>query len=252
LAGLARETSRIRLGTLVTPATFRNPGPLAVSVAGVDQMSGGRVEFGFGAGWFEAEHQAYGLPFPNLTDRFEIFEEQLEIIDGLWTTPSGMRFSFSGRHYEVSESPALPKPVQSPRPPIILGGAGKKRSAALAARFADEYNVGFGSASDTGQVFDRVRAAVADSPRTAESMTYSAMLTVCVGSDEAAVASRALAIGSDLPKLRSNGLAGSPAEVVDKIGTYAAVGTGTLYLQILDLSDLAHLELIAAEVLPQL
>lgn len=251
LAGLARETSRIRLGTLVTPATFRNPGPLAVSVAQVDQMSGGRVEFGFGAGWFEQEHRAYGIAFPDLGERFDVLAEQLEIIDGLWTTPLGETYSFSGKHYQLTESPALPKPRQSPRPPIVLGGAGKARSAALAARFADEYNVGFSSATDSNAVFDRVRAAVAATSRAPESMTYSVAQTTCVGASDAQVAARAAAIGRKVDELKRHGLTGSPAEVVDKIGSFAAVGAGTVYLQIMDLSDLAHLELIAAEVLPQ-
>jgi F420-dependent oxidoreductase-like protein len=251
LAGLARETSRIRLGTLVTPATFRNPGPLAVSVAQVDQMSGGRVEFGFGAGWFEQEHRAYGIAFPDVTDRFDVFAEQLEIINGLWTTPLGETYDFAGKHYQLTDSPALPKPAQSPRPPIVLGGAGKTRSAALAARFADEYNVGFSSVADSNAVFDRVRAAVAAASRPPESMTYSVMQPVCVGSSEEQLAQRAGALGRKVEELRRNALAGTPAEVVDKIGSFAAVGVSTVYLQIPDLADLAHLELIAAEVLPQ-
>ena len=114
LAGLARETSSIRLGTMVTSATFRYPGPLAISVAQVDEMSGGRVEFGIGAGWFEAEHQAYAIPFPPLGERFDRLTEQLDIITGLWTTPAGQTFDYAGKHYTVADSPALPKPVQSP------------------------------------------------------------------------------------------------------------------------------------------
>jgi F420-dependent oxidoreductase-like protein len=127
LAGLARETSRIRLGPLVTSATFRNPGPLAIAVAQVDQMSGGRVELGLGGGWFEAEHEAYGLPFPSLGERFEILTEQLEMITGLWRTLPGDRFAFAGKHYTVTDSPALPKPVQQPTPPVIVGGTARRR-----------------------------------------------------------------------------------------------------------------------------
>src|SRR3954447_3909586 len=140
LGGLARDTSRIRLGTLVTSATFRLPGPLAIAVAEVDAMSGGRIELGLGSGWFSAEHTAYGIPFPPVGERFDRLTEQLEIIDGLWRTPAGDPYSFSGRHYTMADSPALPKPVQSPRPPIIVGGKSPKRTPALAARFADEYN----------------------------------------------------------------------------------------------------------------
>ena len=137
LAGLARETSRIRLGTLMTAATFRLPGPLAISVAQVDQMSGGRVELGIGAGWFEAEHTAYGIPFPSLGERFDRYEEQLAVITGLWGTPPGETFDFDGQHYRLSDSPALPKPVQDGGIPIIVGGAGKKRTPRLAARYAE-------------------------------------------------------------------------------------------------------------------
>src|ERR1700758_2431124 len=116
LAGLAVETSRIRLGTLVTSATFRYPGPLAITVAGIDEMSGGRVELGIGAGWYAGEHAAYGVPFPPVKERFDRLEEQLAIITGLWETPDGQRFSYAGAHYQVTDSPALPKPVQRPRP----------------------------------------------------------------------------------------------------------------------------------------
>jgi F420-dependent oxidoreductase-like protein len=251
LAGLARETHRIRLGTLVTPATFRYPGPLAITVAGIDQMSGGRVEFGFGAGWFEAEHRAYGIPFPDVSERFDRFAEQLEVIDGLWRTPAGQTYSFGGKHYSLDNSPALPKPVQQTGIPIILGGLGKRRSAELAARFAVEYNVSFAKVADSAAVFDRVRTSVDAAGRAPESMTYSSALTVCAGATEADVQQRAAAIGRDAAELRENGLAGSPAEIVDKLGSYAEIGATTAYLQVMDLSDLGHLELLASSVLPQ-
>jgi F420-dependent oxidoreductase-like protein len=251
LAGLARETSRIRLGTLVSPATFRLPGPLAISVAQIDEMSGGRVELGLGSGWFAQEHAAYGIPFPPLSDRYDMIAEQLAIIDGLWRTPLGSTFSFSGEHYRLDEAPALPKPVQFPRPPIVLGGAGKTRSAALAARYADEYNTGFASPTDTAVVFDRIRAAVADFGREADLVQYSSALTTVVGRDDAEVAARAGALGQDVDALRATGLVGTPAEVVDRLGEYARIGTDVMYLQLWDLTDLDHLELIAAEVLPQ-
>ncbi|HEY0166340.1 MAG TPA: LLM class F420-dependent oxidoreductase [Jatrophihabitans sp.] len=252
LAGLARETSRIRLGTLVSPATFRLPGPLAITVAQVDQMSGGRVELGFGAGWFSAEHTAYGIAFPDVSTRYDLFAEQLAIIDGLWQTPTGQRFDFAGEHYRLQDSPALPKPVQQPRVPIILGGAGKRRSAALAAAHADEYNSAFAPVNESGQVFDRVRTAVAEAGRPADSMTYSVAQIVCVGRTDAELRRRAEALGRDLDELRANGLAGSPAEVVDKLGEFAGVGASRAYLQLMDLTDSDQLELIAAEVAPQL
>jgi F420-dependent oxidoreductase-like protein len=249
LAGLARETSRVRLGTLVTPVTFRLPGILAIQVAQVDAMSGGRVELGLGAGWFEAEHTAYGIPFPER--RFGLLEEQLKIVTGLWETEVGKTYSFTGEHYQLADSPALPKPVQRPRPPIIVGGGGVKRTPRLAATYADEFNVGFQSVADTATGFERVRAALAATDRPASSMTYSAAQVVCCGRDEAEIASRAAAIGREPAELRANGLAGTPSEIVDKIGAFAEAGVGALYLQVLDLTDLDHLELIAAQVAPQ-
>ncbi|MEU4234129.1 LLM class F420-dependent oxidoreductase [Nonomuraea sp. NPDC026600] len=245
LAALARETSRIRLGTLVSPATFRLPGPLAISVAQVDQMSGGRVELGIGTGWLDQEHTAYGIPFPPVSERFGRFEEQLEIIQGLWTAEKS--YSFEGSYYRLVDSPALPKPVQRPHPPIIIGGTGAKRTPRLVAAFADEYNVPFRTLSETGAAYDRVREATAETGRT---VILSAAQTVCVGRDQAELERRAAAIGQDLTTLREGGLAGTPAEVLDKIGRFGELGAERFYLQVMDLSDLEHLELIAAEVLP--
>jgi F420-dependent oxidoreductase-like protein len=252
LAGLARETSTIRLGTLVTSATFRLPGPLAISVAQVDQMSGGRVELGIGAGWYEDEHTAYGIPFPATSERFDRLEESLAIVTGLWSTPTGERFDFAGTHFRVADSPALPKPVQSPRPPVIVGGKGKRRTPALAARFADEFNVPFDSVETTGTQFGRVRDACADQGRDPDDLTYSSALVLCCGRDEAELARRAQAIGRDVADLRENDLAGTPEEVVDRLGAYAEVGASRVYLQVLDLSDLEHLDLVAESVRPHL
>jgi F420-dependent oxidoreductase-like protein len=251
LAALGRETSRIRLGTLVSPATFRLPGPLAITVAQVDQMSGGRVELGLGAGWYEAEHTAYGIPFPAVGERFGRLEEQLEIITGLWDVPDGGTFSFKGRYFSVADSPALPKPVQRPRPPVIVGGGGKRRTAGLAAKFADEYNVPFSSVEDTGAAFGRVRDACAAAGRHESSMIYSAAHVVCCGRTKAELDRRAAAIGQSVADLAGEGLVGTPGEIVEKIGKFAQIGAEHIYLQILDLSDLDHLELLAAEVLPQ-
>jgi F420-dependent oxidoreductase-like protein len=251
LAGLAVETSRIRLGTLVTSATFRYPGPLAIAIAGIDEMSGGRVELGIGAGWYEAEHAAYGVPFPPTGERFDRLEEQLAIITGLWETPAGEKFSYEGTYYQVTDSPGLPKPVQSPRPPVIIGGHGPRRTPALAAKYADEFNIAFSGTDDVAAQFGRVREACAAAGRDADSLVYSAAHVVCCGKDEATLHRRAAAIGRDLADLRVNGLTGSPAEIVDKIGALAEVGTQTLYLQILDLDDLDHLADLAGGVLPQ-
>ena len=252
LAGIARETRRLRLGTLVTSATFRFPGPLAIAVAQVDEMSAGRVELGIGAGWFDDEHLAYGIPFPPTSERFDRLEEQLEIVTGLWTTPAGERFSFSGRHYSLVESPALPKPVQHPHPPVIVGGEGRSRTPRLAARFADEFNAPFLVVDDAARQYDRVREACEAVGRDPRSLLLSAAVVVCCGRDEAEAERRAAAIGRDLPELREHGVAGTPDEVVARCRAYANAGASTLYLQVLDLSDLDHLSLIASEVLPAL
>ncbi len=185
LGGLARETSRIRLGTLVTSATFRLPGVLAIEVAQVDAMSGGRVEIGLGAGWYDAEHTAYGVPFPPVGERFERLEEQFQILEGLWGTPEGETFSFEGRHYQLKDSPALPKPVQRPHPPIIVGGGGPTSTPRLAATYADEFNLPFSSLADTEAQFGRVRAACEARGRDPKSLRLSAAQVVCCGSDEA-------------------------------------------------------------------
>jgi F420-dependent oxidoreductase-like protein len=249
LAGLARETSRIRLGTLMTAATFRLPGVLAIQVAQVDAMSGGRIEFGLGAGWYEDEHRAYGIPFPG--SKFPRLEEQLAIITGLWATPQGGTFSYEGRHYQLTDSPALPKPAQE-KVPVIIGGGGKAATPRLAARYADEFNMPFGSVEDSAAQFDRVRKAAEEAGRAPDELTYSNALVTCVGRDEAEFARRAAAIGRQPEELRRNGLAGTPGEVAEKIGRYAEAGSSRFYLQILDQHDLDHLELIATRVAPQL
>ncbi|MEP6650080.1 MAG: LLM class F420-dependent oxidoreductase [Lapillicoccus sp.] len=251
LAGLARETSTIRLGTLVTSATFRHPGPLAVSVAQVDVMSGGRVDLGLGAGWFAAEHTAYGLPFPDTKERFDRLEEQLAVITGLWRSPVGQTFSYDGNHYTVVDSPALPKPMSPDGPPIIVGGHGKRRTPRLAARYAAEFNVGFCAAPVVGAQFERVREACDTVGRDPGTLVYSAALTVCCGRDEAEIRRRAAAIGRDVDEMRATGVVGTPAECVETIGRYASVGTGRVYLQVLDLADLDHLDLLASQVMPQ-
>lgn len=248
LAGLARETSRIRLGTMLTSATFRYPGPLAISVAQVDEMSGGRVELGLGAGWYEDEHKAYAIPFPPLGERFDRLTEQLEIITGLWTAPG--TFSYEGRYYAVVDSPALPKPVQSPRPPVIVGGFGPVRTPRLAARFADEYNAAFQPVTESARLFDATRRSCEEIGRDPDSLKRSVALTVCCGVDDAQIARRAATIGREVADLRDNGLAGTPAEIVARIGEYAKIGANRLYLQLLDMDDLDQIALLGAEVLP--
>ncbi|TFD07942.1 LLM class F420-dependent oxidoreductase [Cryobacterium sp. TMT1-2-2] len=249
LAGLARETKRIRLGTLVSSVTYRPPGILAIQVAQVDQMSGGRVELGLGTGWFEQEHLAYGIPFP--AKRFGMLEEQLEVITGLWNTPVGDRYNFAGEHYTLVDSPALPKPTQV-RVPVIVGGGGAKRTPKLAARFATEFNLPFPDFADIAGKFDGVRAACEAIDRDPAELTYSAALIAVGGRDEAEFARRAAAVGREPAELREHGLAGTVSEIVDRLGTLADSGVECVYLQIMDLSDLDHLEFLAAEVVPQL
>jgi len=249
LAGLARDTEHIRLGTLLTAATFRLPGPLAISVATIDSMSGGRVELGLGAGWFEEEHTAYGVPFPSVAERFDRLEEQLAIITGLWETPIGETFSFAGNHYQLADSPALPKPVQRPRPPVIVGGQGTRRTPQLAARFADEFNVPFDSLEVCARQYDLVDRACEAAGRDPGSILRSAALVVCCGTDESELARRARNIGREVDELRANGAAGSPAEVTEKLLAYGNLGAKRVYLQVLDLDDLDHLRLISSDVL---
>ena len=250
LAGLARETHGIRLGTLLTAATFRNPGSLAISVAQVDAMSSGRVELGLGAGWFGEEHAAYGIPFPPMGERFEKLEEQLEIITGLWDTKVGETFNFSGKHYSLTDSPALPKPIQSPRPPIIIGGHGRKTTPRLAAKFADEFNVPFASYDVCKSQFDVVDEACMAIDRDPESIIRSAALVACCAKNITELERRASNIGRDVSDLSENGLAGTPDQIVDKILAFGELGISRIYLQILDMNDLEHIGLIASEVLP--
>lgn len=252
LAGLARETQSIRLGTMVTSATFRHPGPLAISVAQVDEMSSGRVDLGIGAGWFEKEHNAYAIPFPPLGERFDRLSEQLDILTGLWATQEGDTFDYTGKHYSITDSPALPKPAQQPGPPIIIGGKGKKRTPELAAKFAAEFNVPFDTVDVVKAQFERVTAAVSAAGRAPESITYSACFVVCAGRDDAEVARRAEAIGREVGELQGNTpLVGTPGEIVDKLGAFTEAGVQRVYLQVLDLADLDHLELFADGVVRQ-
>jgi alkanesulfonate monooxygenase len=251
LGALARDTTSIRLGTLVTSATFRLPGILAITVAQVDAMSKGRVELGLGAGWFDREHAAYGIPFPPLRERFEKLEEQFAILTGLWGTPLGETFSYDGRHYQLKDSPALPKPVQQPHPPLIVGGHGATRTPRLAATYANEFNLPFSSVADTEAQFSRVRAACVAMDRDPATLGLSAAQVVCCGANEAEVTRRAAAIGRKPDELREHGAAGTPDEVVERLRAFADIGAGTIYLQVLDLDDLDHLWLISELVMPQ-
>ncbi|WP_438854915.1 LLM class F420-dependent oxidoreductase [Agromyces sp. M3QZ16-3] len=249
LAGIARETERIRLGTLVSPVTFRHPGLLAIQVAQVDDMSGGRVELGLGAGWFGAEHAAYGIPFPDR--RFDLLEEQLQVVTGLWQTPPGERFSFAGTHYDLVDAPGLPKPVQTPMP-LIMGGGGPTRLPALAARFATEFNRGFSDEDEIAASFARVRAACEAIGRDPDTMRLSVALPTVVAADASSYLERLAAIHADPDTFAEVNVAGTPEVAVEKIRRLADLGADRVYLQLVDQRDLDHVELIATEVLPHL
>jgi len=248
LGAIARETSRIRLGTLVASATFRLPGQLAVAVAQIDDMSNGRIELGLGAGWFDTEHTAYGVPFPTLGQRFDMLSEQLEIITGMWNTPLDSEYSFEGDHYSLIGSPAIPKPVQAGGPPIIIGGFGAVRTPRLAAQYASEFNLPFAPIDLFSIQCDRVRAACETRGRDPEELVYSAALVLCCGKNDAEIARRAERIGRSTDELIANGAAGTPAQVLEKIAAFAEAGATRIYLQMLDMDDLDHLALVADEV----
>ncbi|CAH0279926.1 LLM class F420-dependent oxidoreductase [Microbacterium sp. Bi128] len=250
LAGLARETSRIRLGTLVSSVTYRVPGILAIQVAQVDAMSGGRVELGLGTGWFEREHAAYGIPFPSR--RFDLLEEQLAVVTGLWSTPAGETFTFEGAHYRLDAAPALPKPVQSPVP-VIVGGGGPRRTPALAARFATEYNIGFVSEDVVAEKFAVVRAACEEAGRDPGTLKLSVALPTILGADDRALERRAAAIGQTRAQFDNGAnLIGSADEIAAKVERLRAVGADRVYFQLLDLRDVEHADEIGTDLLPLL
>ncbi|WP_457098986.1 LLM class F420-dependent oxidoreductase [Microbacterium sp. P5_E9] len=250
LAGLARETSRIRLGTLVSSVTFRMPGILAIQVAQVDAMSGGRVELGLGAGWFEREHLAYGIPFP--VKRFDLLEEQLELITGLWSTPVGDTYSFVGAHYSLTDAPALPKPIQA-RVPVIVGGNGPRRTPELAARFATEFNLGFPALDDIPERIARVHAACERIGRDPVSLSLSLAMSTFAGPDDAAIGRRAARMGKTAAEVRDGvSIVGDADEIAERMTRYAELGIDRVYLQLLDLQDIDHVEYLGTEVLPQL
>jgi F420-dependent oxidoreductase-like protein len=256
LGAIAALVPDIRLGTLVTSATFRHPSMTAIAAATVDDISGGRLELGLGTGWFEAEHLAYGLDFGgSFGARFDRLTEQLEIITGMWGTPIGETFSHTGRHYTITDSPALPKPQQAdgqgrPHLPIIIGGHGPKRTPALAARFADEFNVGFSDLDTTTTQFARVRAASETAGRDPGSLVYSAAQVLCVGVDQAEHQRRVTRLGGFAAMAADSACSGTVDEVTDTLGTWAAAGVQRVYLQVIDLSDLEQIALVAEQILP--
>ncbi|MEQ3549569.1 TIGR03560 family F420-dependent LLM class oxidoreductase [Pseudonocardia nematodicida] len=248
LGGLARDTRRVRLGALVGAATFREAGLLATIVASVDEMSGGRVELGLGTGWYEREHAAFGIPFPPTGRRFDRLDEQLAVVTGLWRAArTGTPFSFDGEHHRIDDNHSPPHPVQTPHPPVIVGGTGPKRTPAIAARYADEFNgaLGRGDLADRYAVFDRACEAIGRDPATAR---RSAVLPVACGASAAEVERRGAVIGSEL--MRAHAAIGGPQHLVDRIAGLADSGADTVYLHVYDIHDLDHIALIGAEVLP--
>ncbi|WP_425826409.1 LLM class F420-dependent oxidoreductase [Streptomyces fractus] len=248
LAGLARDTRRVRLGALMGAATFRAPGLLAAIVATVDQMSGGRVELGLGTGWYEREHAAFGLPFPPTAERFDRLEEQLAIITGLWSTPPGddKGFTFDGAHYRIDANRTPPRTAQTPHPPILIGGTGPRRTPALAARYADEFNTALGGdLRRRFAVFEQACEAIGRDPGT---VRRSSVLPVACGSSRAEAESRAAVIGSDF--ICREAAIGSPDAIIERLAELREIGADTVYLHIYDIHDLDHIALLGAEVLP--
>ena len=249
LAGLARETTDIRLGTLVSSVTYRYPGVLAIQVAQVDAMSNGRAELGLGTGWFEREHRAYGIPFPD--KRFALLEEQLEVVTGLWSTPDDETFSHEGAHYRLEDAPALPKPVQSPLP-VIVGGGGPRRTPAIAARFATEYNIGFVDEPTVADKFATVSAACERIDRDPASLKRSVALTTLAGTP-GDVRRHAAALGRDVADISPDShFMGDASVIAEKVHRLVELGAERIYFQLFDLGDLDHLEYLGSEVLPLL
>ncbi len=255
LAALAARTRRLRLGTLVSPVTFRSPAVVAKAAATVDHVSGGRVEVGIGAGWNEREHEAYGFPFPPLAERIEMLEEQVEIVHRLWTEEE---VTFTGSHYRLERCSGLPKPVQNPHPPILMGGAAKPRAARLAARFADEYNVNFLAPEDCRLARTRLDEACEHVRRDPRTLRLSLMTPCVVGADRAEARERArrrLELERDdadpeAALARANWIAGTVDDVVAKLVVYREAGVERVMLQHLDHTDLEMVELIGRQVVP--
>jgi F420-dependent oxidoreductase-like protein len=245
VSALAAVTTNLRLGTLVSPATFRHPSVLAKNAVTADHVSGGRIEVGLGTGWSEAEHRVYGFPFPRMRERMDRLAEQLEIVTRSWQDGP---FSFSGEHWTVEDLDARPKPVQSPLP-LIMGGAALPRGAALAARYASEYNVVHASPEEASEARGRLAQACSAAGRDPATLRFSLMHALLIGADESELAERARQLG-DPDELRRSWLAGTPEEVVARLRAYEAVGVERVMLQHLLHRDEAALELFASEVMP--
>jgi len=257
LAALAARTTTLRLGTLVSPVTFRLPGLLANAAATADHVSGGRIELGLGAGWMEREHHAFAFPFPETSVRVEMFAEQLEIVHRLWTED---RVDFHGRHYVLEDAPGLPKPVQKPHPPILVGGSGRRGTADPAARFADEYNSPFVSAEEFATIRANVVAACGRAGRDPATMRFSTMRGCLIGSTRADAIERAKQLYSRVPRdvdfdtwfegYAGRSFVGSVDEVAEQLRAYERAGCDRVMLQHLLHADLEPVRLIGRELAP--
>src|SRR6185437_13162937 len=248
LGGLARETERVKLGTLMTAGTFRAPAVLAIAVATADQMSGGRIILGIGTGWYEREHAAFGIPFLTQGKRFDRLDEELQILIGLWTTPRGERFSFSGEYFQLDECANFPELVQRPRPEIVIGGTGPRRTPLLAARYADEFNSG--GLKGSAERFENVRRICEEVGRDPASLRMSATLPVACGASRDEARERMRRLGAPGERLLSGGVVGEPGDVVEELEQLAEAGCDTVYFHVFDIDDLEHIELLGREVLP--
>jgi F420-dependent oxidoreductase-like protein len=249
LGGLARETSTVKLGTLMTAGTYRNPANLAIAVASVDQMSNGRIILGIGTGWYEREHHAFGIPFPPIGERFDRLNEAMQIIHGLWETPPGQTFSFEGRFWQLEDCANFPALVQKPRPEIVIGGTGPRRTPLMAARHADEFNSGGGKGSR--ERFENVRRICEEIGRDPATLRMSATYQVICGTTREEAQQRLARLGPPGERMLANGVVGTPSEVTAALQDLADQGCEIVYLHIFDIDDLDHLRLIGAEVVPQ-
>jgi F420-dependent oxidoreductase-like protein len=260
ISALASRTSRIRLGTLVSPVTFRHPSVLAKSVVTADHASGGRVELGMGAGWHEEEHTAYGFPFPPVPERFDILEEQVEIVHRLWDRKEDV-VTFEGKHYQLQGCHALPKPLQHPHPPLIIGGQGGERSVRMAVRWADEYNTHAKSPQQCRELRDRLIKACEGAGRDPDEFHFSLMTFTLVGADRHELELRAARLlkqrgdstepATWLASLGPDRLAGTPEWVLERLAGYSEAGVERIMMQHLLHDDLEALALIGAEIIPE-
>jgi F420-dependent oxidoreductase-like protein len=260
LAALAPQTSRIRLGTLVSPVTFRHPSELAKAVVTVDHACGGRVELGMGAGWFDGEHTAYGFPFPTVAERFDILEEQVEIVHRLWDRDED-EVTFQGTHYQLQGCYGLPKPVQDPHPPLIIGGHAGKRSLRMAAQWADEYNVSGNSPEECRMIRELLTKACEAADRDPGRLPLSLMTFTMIAEDQGELESKAGRLlklrgesGDPAAWLASLGperLRGTPQQILERLARYAEAGVKRIMVQHLLHDDLEALALIGKEIIPE-